>query len=73
MNAGSKRISFITEGLPWKITVNNWSIQKKQRERRSRCIKKERERRSRAFPSDSNPAPIVLTVQNDRPWTETRR
>ena len=23
--AGSKRISFITEGLPWKITVNNWS------------------------------------------------
>ena len=41
--AGSKRISFITEGLPWKITVNSWSIQKKQWERR----KKERERRSR--------------------------
>jgi len=37
--AGSKRISFITEGLLWKITVNNWSIQKKHRERRSRCIK----------------------------------
>ena len=33
--------------VSWKITVNNWSIQKKQRERRSRCIKKERERRSR--------------------------
>jgi len=27
--AGSKRISFITEGLPWKITVNNCSMQKK--------------------------------------------
>jgi len=26
--------------LSWKITVNNWSIQKKQRERRSRYIKK---------------------------------
>ena len=43
MNAGSKLISFITEGLPWKITVNNWSIQKKQREQRSSCIKKERD------------------------------
>ena len=43
-DSGSKQISFITEGLPWKITVNNWSIQKKkQREWRSRCIKKERE------------------------------
>jgi len=29
MNAGSKLIGFITEGLPWKITVNNWTIQKK--------------------------------------------
>jgi len=28
-DVGSKRISFITEGLPWKITVNSWSIQKK--------------------------------------------
>ena len=28
-DSGSKQISFITEGLPWKITVNNWSIQKK--------------------------------------------
>jgi len=40
--------------------MENYSSQlehtKKQRERRSRCIKKERERRSRAFPSDSNPA-----------------
>ena len=43
----------VSEGLPWKITVNNWSIQKKQqRERRSRrCIK----RTGMAFPSDSNP------------------
>jgi len=41
MNAGSKRISFTTEGLPWKFTVNNWSVQKKkQREQHSRCIKK---------------------------------
>jgi len=33
-------VCFITEGLPWKITVNNWSMQNKQREQRSRCIKK---------------------------------
>ena len=30
MNAGSKRISFITEGLPRKITVNNLSIKKNE-------------------------------------------
>jgi len=55
MNAGNKRISFITEGLPWEITVNNWSIQKKTTGTTFPLYKKERERRSRAFPSDSNP------------------
>ena len=60
MNAGNKRISFITEGLPWKITVNNWSIQKKTTGTTFPLYKKERERRSRAFPSDSNPGPMML-------------
>ena len=45
--AGSKRISFITEGLPWKITVNSWSIQKKTTGTTFPLYKKERERRSR--------------------------
>jgi len=57
MNAGSKRISFITEGLLWKITVNNWSIYRKKTTGTTFPVyKKERKRRSRAFPSDSNPA-----------------
>ena len=47
MDAGSKRISFITEGLPWKITVNSWSI---GAYRKKQLYKKEREQRSRAFP-----------------------
>jgi len=42
-----RRISFITEGLPWKITVNNCSMQKKNNGKKTL--------RSRAFPSDSNP------------------
>ena len=44
----SKRISFITEGLPWKITVNNWSILKKKTTGTTFPLyKKEWERRSR--------------------------
>ena len=39
-HAGSKRISFITEGLPWKLQLTIGVYRKKQRERRSRCIKK---------------------------------
>ena len=67
--AGSKRISFITEGLPWKVTVNSCSIQKKQQKRRSRCIKK-RERRSRAFPSDSNPGCMTTSsVHGSSPYS----
>jgi len=40
---------------PSKITVNNWSIQKKTTGTTFPLYKKERERRSHAFPSDSNP------------------
>jgi len=48
MNAGSKRISFTTEGLPWKFTVNNWSVHKKKTTGTTFPLyKKERERRSR--------------------------
>jgi len=43
MNAGSKLISFITEGLPWKITGNNWSIQKKTTGPTFQLHKKERD------------------------------
>ena len=55
--AGSKRISFIIEGLPWKITVNNWSILGT-----FPLYKKERERHSRAFPSDLNPGIIWVLL-----------
>jgi len=69
MNADSKQISFITEGLPWKITVNNWSIQKNTST--TGTYKKERERRSCAFPSDSNPAlpspPLALEIGPPNP------
>jgi len=50
------------EGLPWKITVNNWSIQKNTTGTTFPLYKKERERRSRAFPSDSNPDFIAAFI-----------
>ena len=58
INTYIKQISFITEGLPWKITVNKLTIGVYRRKTTGTTFplyKKERERRSRAFPSDSNP------------------
>ena len=69
--AGSKRISFITEGLPWKITVSQLTIgvyRKKQQERRSRCTKKERERRSRPTRTLILRASVLDIAQQSKPY-----
>ena len=67
MNAGSKWISFITEGLPWKITVNNWSIQKKTTGTTFPLYKKEWERRSPCIPVRLEPR--LLQRSKCKQWT----